>query len=149
MATIDQLDLNVYSMYALRITMIEQINSTLRLNEASSIPPQLQIVDSNPKLTELDLLLGIVPLATPWAYFYPPKRYQNIRRNTFSFFSMGPSFGTLAEQEKEEEFIEKLPCEDEEDKNDKKVILKCFKQRGKINQMKAYIIGRMGQFLQG
>ena len=41
--------------------MIEQINQQLQLNN-SRTPPQTQILTSFPKLTELDLLLGIVPL---------------------------------------------------------------------------------------
>ena len=147
--TIDQLDLSVYSNYALRITLIEQINSQLRMTEAASIPPQIQVVDVYPKLTELDLVLGIVPLATPWAYFYPPQRFRDTRRNPFSFFRVGPSFGSLAKQEEDEAALEAIACSSPQEEAEKATIRSCLKQMGKINDMINYIIGRVGQFLQG
>lgn len=149
MATIDKLDISVYSMYAIRITMIEQINNQLRLEEASSIPPQIQLVDIYPKLTELDLLLGIVPLATPWAYFYPPQRYGSIRRNPFSFFRIGPSFGSLEDQAEDEQKLELIETHNPEENSEKQTIRACLKQMSKINEWMAFIIGRVGQFLQG
>lgn len=149
MTTIDKLDISVYSMYAVRITMIEQINSQYRLSEASSIPPQIQLVDIYPKMSELDLLLGVVPLATPWAYFYPPQRFFNLRRNPFSFFRIGPSFGSLEEQAKDEEKLEHIPVKTSEEEHEKNTIKKCLGQMDKINQMISFIIGRVGQFLQG
>lgn len=149
MATIDRLDLSVYSNYALRITLIEEINGQLRMNEASSIPAQLQMVDIFPKMTELDLLLGVVPLATPWAFFYPPERYKDIRRNPFAFFRVGPSFGSLENQEKDEALLEEILTNSSADEEEKAVIRSCLKQMGKINDMINYIVGRVGQFLQG
>ncbi|KAF3362193.1 Uncharacterized protein PHSC3_001259 [Chlamydiales bacterium STE3] len=149
MATIDQLDMSVHSNYALRIMLTEQINSQLRLTEASSIPPQIQMVDIYPKLSELDLLLGIVPLATPWAFFYPPKKFQTIRRNPFSFFRVGPSFGSLEHQAEEEAKLAQIPVNTSEEIAEKQILSGCLKQMNKINDMLSYIIGRMGQFLQG
>jgi hypothetical protein len=149
MPTIDQLDISVYSNYALRITLIEQINSQMRMTEAASIPPQIQLVNIYPKLTELDLLLGIVPLATPWAYFYPPQRIRDTRRNPFAFFRVGPSFGSLEDQEKDEALLEDIPCETPQDEAEKSRIRDCLKQMSKINDMINYIVGRVGQFLQG
>lgn len=147
--TIDKLDISLYNMYAVRITMIEQINTQLRLGEASTIPPQTQLVDLFPKLTELDILLGVIPVTTPWAFFFPPQRYQRVRRNPFAFFRVAPSFGTLEEQAKEEARLEQFPCETEEQEKQKAVLLKCFKQMNKINEMLSYIIGRIGQFILG
>lgn len=149
MATIDKLDMSVHSMYALRITMIEQINNQLRLTEASSIPPQISMVDIYPKLSELDLLLGVVPLATPWAFFFPPKLYQTIRRNPFSFFRIGPSFGSLEEQAAEEERLAAIAVDTPEEANEKQILQGCLKEMTKINDMLSFIIGRIGQFLQG
>lgn len=149
MATIDQLDLSVYSNYALQITLKEQIYSQLRMTEASSIPPQLQLVDISPKLSELDLVLGIVPLATPWAYFYPPQRYRDLRRNPFAFFRVAPAFGSLDKDEEEKEKLDQIVCEDEKEEEEKAILKKCLGQMNKINEMINYIVGRMGQFLQG
>ena len=75
MATIDQLDISVYNAYAIRTRTIEQINAQLRLDQASTYPPEIQLVDLYPKLSELDLLLGVVPMATPGRFFSLPKPF--------------------------------------------------------------------------
>lgn len=149
MTTIDKLDISVYSMYAVRITLIEQINAQYRLSEASTIPPQIQLVDIYPKMSEMDLLLGVVPLATPWAYFYPPQDFYNLRRNPFSFFRLGPSFGSLEQQTEDEKKLENIPTHNHAEEAEKNTIKKCLGQMDKINQMISFIIGRVGQFLQG
>ncbi len=149
MATIDKLDLNVYNLYALRTKMIEQINAQLQLDKASSIPPQTVMVDVYPKLTELDILLGIVPVATPWAYFFPPKRFELLRRSPFSFFRVAPAFGSLEESEEDEQKLSSIPCKSPEEEKEKAVLSNCLKKIDWINQMMSFIIGRVGQFLQG
>lgn len=149
MATIDKLDLSVYNLYAMRTKMIEQINQQYRLDQAASIPPQTHLLSTYPKLTEIDLLLGIVPLHTPWAYFYPPQKFRFIRRSPFSFYRVAPSLGTFEEQEEDERQFESVECTTEEEKKEKAAIKRCFKQIEEINRWMGYIIGRVGQFLQG
>lgn len=149
MATIDKLDLSVYNLYAIRTRMVEQINQQLQLDKASSIPPQTQVMDIYPKLTELDILLGIVPLHTPWAYFFPPKQFQHIRRSPFAFFRVAPSLGSLEDQEKGEKLLDAVECRSPEDQKEKTAIKNCFKQIDQINRWLGHIIGRVGQFLQG
>lgn len=149
MTTIDKLDLSVYNLYALRTKMIEQINQQYQLDKASSIPPQTTVMNMYPKLTELDLLLGIVPLHTPWAYFYPPKKYGFVRRSPFAFFRVAPSLGSLEEQEQEARVLESVVCFTPEEEKEKDTIKGCFKQIEQINRWLGYIVGRVGQFLQG
>lgn len=149
MTTIDKLDLSVYNLYAIRTRMVEQINQQLSLDKASSIPPQTQVMDIYPKLTELDILLGIVPLHTPWAYFFPPKDYRQIRRSPFAFFRVAPSLGSLEDQEKGEKILDSIVCSTPEEQKEKTAIKNCFKQIDQINRWLGYIIGRVGQFLQG
>jgi hypothetical protein len=149
MATIDKLDMNIYNMYAIRTLMIEQINQQLQLDKASSIPPQTQILTSFPKLTELDLLLGIVPLNTPWAYFYPPQRFGFIRRSPFAFSRIAPAFGSIEEQDESLARLEGVECSSEEELQEKASIRSCVKQIKQINAWLGYIVGRVGQFLQG
>lgn len=149
MATIDKLDINVYNLYALRTKMIEQINQQLQLDKASSIPPQTYVLDNVPKLTELDILLGIVPIGTPWAYFYPPKKFELLRRSPFSFFRVAPAFGSLEKQEEDEEKLDSYECSTPEEEEEKKILGKCLKKIDWINDMMSFIIGRVGQFLQG
>jgi hypothetical protein len=149
MATIDQLDISVYNLYALRTRMLEQINNELRLNEASTIPPQTSVVDYLPKMTELDLLLGVAPVVTPWAYFYPPKQFRTIRRSPFAFFRIAPSLGSLEKQDEDEEKTESVVCETDEEENEKSAMLGCLKEIRKINNWLSFIVGRVGQFLQG
>jgi hypothetical protein len=149
MATIDQLDISVYNLYALRTRMLEQINNELRLSEASTIPPQTSVVDYLPKMTELDLLLGVAPVVTPWAYFYPPKQFRTIRRSPFAFFRVAPSLGSLEQQDEDEEKTESVVCETDEEENEKSAMLGCLKEIRKINNWLSFIVGRVGQFLQG
>ena len=149
MATIDKLDLSVYNLYAIRTKMVEQINQQMQFDKASSIPPQTKVIDSYPKLTELDILLGIVPLNTPWAYFFPPKQFHLIRRSPFAFFRVAPSLGSLEDQEKGEALLDSIDCTSPEELTEKAAIKSCFKQIGQINRWLGYIIGRVGQFLQG
>jgi hypothetical protein len=149
MATIDKLDLSVYSNYAMRITLIEQVNSEFRMQEASTIPAQLQMVDIYPRLTEFDLVLGIAHQSLPWAYFYPPNSFKRLRRNPFAFFRIGPSFGSLEEQQQDEALLEEVECKTPKDEAEKATIRSCLKHMSWINSMITYIIGRVGQFLQG
>lgn len=149
MATIDKLDISVNNTYAIRTKMIEQINSQLRLDQAASIPPQTQIIDIYPKLTEMDLLLGVVPYHIPWAYFFPPKRFRFLRRSPFAFYRVAPSLGTLEEQEELEDMLAALETSTADEKREKEVIQSCFKQLNKINSWLGFIVGRVGQFLQG
>ncbi len=149
MATIDKLDLSVYNLYAIRTKMIEQINQQLHLEEASSIPPQLQIVDIFPKMTELDILLGIVPLHTPWAYFFPPKEFKRRRRSPFAFYRVAPTLGSIEEQAEDTEKLNAVECHSPEEEEEKAAIVACFATIEKINGWLSFIIGRVGQFLQG
>lgn len=149
MATIDQLDLSVYNLYAIRTRMIEQINEQLQLEKAGAVPPQTYVLDMYPKLSELDILLGIVPLFTPWAYFYPPKNFRIQRRSPFSFFRVVPSIGSLQDQAEEEEKLASIECNSPEEEQEKAAIVRCFAQIDKINGWLSFIVGRVGQFLQG
>jgi Family of unknown function (DUF5399) len=149
MTTIDKLDISVNNAYAVRTKMVEQINQQLRLDQAASIPPQTQVVDIYPKLTEMDLLLGIVPYHIPWAYFFPPKKFRFLRRSPFAFYRVAPTLGSLEEQEETEDMLAGLETQSPEEKLEKEIIQGCFKQLNKINSWLGFIVGRVGQFLQG
>lgn len=149
MTTIDQFDISVYNLYAIRTRMMEQFSSQVRISEDRTIPPQTQMVNIFPKLTELDILLGVVPVVTPWAYFYPPKRYRFIRRSPFAFFRVVPSLGSLDQHTKDEAKIQQVECHTVEEKQEKETLLNCLGQIDKINEWIGFIIGRVGQFLQG
>ena len=149
MTTIDKLDIGIYIQYARRTQLIEQINQQYHLDEASSIPPQILLVDIYPKLSEMDLLLGIVPVQTPWAYFFPPPRFRFQRRSPFGFFRVVPSLGSFEEEDEDERRLEEIECETDTDRKEKKAIKACFEQIDKINNWISFIVGRVGQFLQG
>ena len=149
MATIDKLDMSVYNLYAIRTKMFEQINQQLSLDKAAAIPPQTAVLNIFPKMTELDILLGIVPLFTPWAYFYPPKNFYYQRRSPFAFYRVAPTLGSIKEQEEDEAKLAAVPCSSPEEEAEKAAITSCLKQVDKINGWLSFIIGRVGQFLQG
>ena len=147
--TIDKLDIGIYIQYARRTELIEQVRQQYHMPEAQGVPAQTLIVDIYPKLTELDLLMGVATTQAPWAYFFPPKRYPNQRRSPFSFHRIIPIFGSDEEQEKEEQQLEQVECLSEEEEREKSTIKSCFQQIKKINELMRYIGGRIGQFLQG
>jgi hypothetical protein len=149
MTTIDKLDIGIYVQYARRTQLVEQTNRQYHLQDAASIPPQIQLVDIYPKLTEIDLLLGIVPVQAPWAYFFPPPRFHFQRRSPFGFFRVAPSLGSFDKEDEDEQKLDQTECETEEDEKEKKVIKACFLQIDKINNWLSFIVGRVGQFLQG
>ena len=149
MTTIDKLDISVHNTYAIRTRMLEQINQQLRFNEAASIPPQTQIINTYAQLTDVELLLGITSLHTPWAHFYPPTRYRNFRRSPFTFSRILPSFGSDEEQKEDLDYLLSIPCKTPEEEEEKAAIMGCLKQLGTINGWLDFIVGRIGQFLQG
>lgn len=153
MTTIDKLDISIYIQYARRTQMVEEINQQYRFYEAASIPPQTLLLDVYPKPSELELLLGVVPAHTPWAYFYPPRLFKYQRRSPFAFHRIVPTFGSTDKDEDEEQkkqhMLEQMICDSQEEEQEKKALLDCFKQIDKINSWLSYIVGRVGQFLQG
>lgn len=149
MPTIDKLDIDVYNLYAIRTKMVEQINQQYHLEQAGSIPPQTHIVSANIQLSELELLLGIMTMHTPWAYFFPPKKFYTQRRSPFAFHRIAPSMGTFEEQEEDFALLQSIPCENNEEEKEKEAIISCFKVVSKLNGWLSFIIGRIGQFLQG
>ena|ERR1700733_4090772 len=149
MATIDKLDISVYNLYAIRTRMLEQINLQIPFDKAGVIPPQTLVIGTYPTLTELDILLGVVPVLTPWAYFYPPQNFRYQRRSPFASYRVAPSLGSLSDQEKDEEHLASIECHSPEEEKEKTIIANCLKQIDKINGWMGFIIGRVGQFLQG
>jgi hypothetical protein len=152
--TIDKFDIGIYIQYARRTQLIEQVMSQYHMREAGGVPAQALIVDLYPKLAELDLLLGIATLSSPWAYFYAPRSYSTQRRSPFAFHRVIPSLGQRQkdedeEQKKDEEIIEEMECRTPEEERERKVLRACFRQIEEINSLLRYIGGRIGQFLQG
>lgn len=149
MATIDNLDLGVYFLYARRTQMLEQINKEFHLTEASSIPSHTQVVDLYPKLSELDILLGVARAHAPWALFLPPKKFRNQRRSRFAFSRITPAFGDDDELDEAIETIAKTPVKTKKEAGERQALISVMKQIEQINDWLGDIIGRMGQFLQG
>ncbi len=147
--TIDRLDIGIYVQYARRMQLLEQIQQQYHLKEAASVPAQALIVDLYPKLSELELLLGVGTTRASWAYFYPPEDFGYQRRSPFAFHRIIPIFGTADAEEAVEKTLDKLECEDEEEEEERSAIRGCIKKIRYLNQMLRYIGGRIGQFLQG
>lgn len=147
--TIDKLDIGIYIQYARRTELIEQVRQQYHMPEAQGVPAQALIVDIYPKLSELDLLMGVATVHAPWAYFFPPKRYSYQRRSPFVFHRIIPILGSDEEQEEEEKKLAQIECSSEEESKEKSILQACFAQIGQINELMRYIGGRIGQFLQG
>ncbi len=149
MTTIDKLDIQLYFNYAYRIEMVEKINQQYRLDLAASIPPQTYLLDINPKLSELDLLLGVVPVLTPWAYFFPPQTFKNQRKSPFTFSQVLPGLDDQTSDMEEEDRIEEVACSSIEEKNEKAAILGFIKQKRKLNEWLIHIVKQVGRFIAG
>jgi hypothetical protein len=147
--TLDKFDIGIYIQYARRTELIESVRQQLHMPEASQVAAQTLIVDIYPKLTEVELLLGIAGLEAPWAYFYPPRRYRVQHRSPFAFHRIMPIFVSEQQEEKEEEKLDNIECETEDEENERIVLKKCFSHIKKINELVRFIGGRIGQFLQG
>lgn len=149
MTTIDKLDIGIYVQYARRTQMIEQISQQYHLDEASSIPAQISALALYPKLSEMELLLGSGVIRAPWAYFLPPPKFRFQRRSPFGFFRVAPSLGSFEKEEENEKELDEIECETEEEEKEKKTLKACFGQIKTINNWISFIVGRVGQFLQG
>lgn len=147
--TIDHLDIGIYIQYARRMQMIEQIQQQFHLKEAASVPAQALIVDLYPKLSELDLLLGVGTTIAPWAYFFPPKDFSLQRRSEFAFYRIMPIFGHFDAEEEQEKKLQAIECDSEDEEEEKSAILRCLSKVKDINKLLRFIGGRIGQFLQG
>jgi hypothetical protein len=129
--------------------LVEQIQQQYHLREAGTVPAQALIVDLYPKLSELDLLLGVGTTVTPWAYFFPPKDFTYQRRSSFAFHRIMPIFGRADAEEEEEKKLEEVECDSEEEEEEKATIKGCIKKVKELNALLRFIGGRIGQFLQG
>lgn len=146
MTTIDKLDISVHNTYAIRTLLVEQINKQLHLEQAGTIPAQTQVVNMAAQWTELTLLLGFGSRYAPWAIFFPPKKFYDLRRSPFTFSRVMPSFGSS------EECFEKLrevDCHTPDEEKERMAIVSCLQQLDRINDWMSHIVGRVGQFLQG
>lgn len=149
MTTIDKLDIGIYVQYARRTELLEQINQQYHLQEASSIPTQVRVIDFYPRPLEIDFLLGHRIVQPSWALFHPPPKFRYQRRSPFGFFRVAPSLGSFEKEEENENQFDDIETDTEEEKKEKKILKSCFTQIGKINEWMGFIIGRIGQFLQG
>jgi hypothetical protein len=148
--TIDRLDIGIYIQYARRTQLIEQVRQQYHLTEAGTIPAQALIVDLYPKMSELELLLGVGTTIAPWAYFFPPKSYSVQRRSPFAFHRLLPVFGKSFDSEKEEEEkLNQIPVSSKDEDEEKISIKNVLHKIGELNSLLRFIGGRIGQFLQG
>lgn len=149
MTTIDKFDISVHIQYAQRTEFVEAIRKEFRLDQATSIPPQTTVVDFRPKPAEIDLLLGVARVLTPWAMFLPPPHFRYRRRSPFTVARVLPSLGSQDHQDEQEEKLNDTDCSDNpEEEREKVILLSCFAQITKINSWLGHIITRIAQFLQ-
>jgi hypothetical protein len=147
--TIDHLDIGIYIQYAKRMQLVEQVQEQFHYKDAASIPASALIVDLYPKLTELDLLLGVGATLAPWALFYPPKEFSAQRKTSFAFHRLAPIFGRSYAEIAEEKKLNDIECSSDEEEDEKSAIRGCIKKLKELNELLRYIGGHIGQFLQG
>lgn len=146
MATIDKLDIGVYIQYARRTQFVEEVNRQYHLDEATAVKHPLATAEA-PQLSELDLLLGVTKTYAPWGYFLPPKQLKYSKRSPFTKSKVSPSIGS--EEDEDEEILDAIQTHTEKEKEEKETLKRALKQLRTINEWLGYIIGRVGQLLQG
>lgn len=149
MATIDKLDIAVHMQYARRMEFVEAVQGQYHLEEARTIPAQTLVVDIYPRLSEMDLLLGVSRTYAPWAYFYPPKGFFKQRRHSFARHRMAPALGSLDKAEADGDLVASIETNTPEEEEEKNLLQAALKQIDEINDLIGFVLGRMGQFLQG
>lgn len=149
MTTIDKLDIGIHVQYARRTQFNEEIQHEYRLSEAGTVPAQTAVVDLHPRPADLDLLMGVTTSHAPWAYFFPPQRFFSQRRSPFAFHRIAPSLGSEEQQEADIAKLQSVKCSTPEMKHERGVLMKFFEQIEDLNDMIGFIVGRIGQFLQG
>ncbi len=150
MPTIDNYDINIYYQYAARTQALEAIKEEFGLTEGNRVPYHTAVIDTMPKITEMELLLGIVGSSyTPWALFVAPQKFRRQRRSPFTHARIAPSLGSEESQEATLATLAGIQCSTAEEEEEKATILRCFGELSKLNKLLNFIIGRIGQFLQG
>lgn len=151
MPTIYELSMKVYSDYAQRTDNIERLNKEIHLQEADAIPGKIRVEMLEGKWPNIDRLLGVSSTCTPWAFFYAPQDWLAQRRSPFTFGQIAPSLRIYAQEdeETEEEKLEKISVSSKEEEEEKAMIKNCLAQVKKVNSWLSFVVGRMGQFLQG
>ena len=149
MTTIDRLDLAIHIQYARRTEFIEAVKQQYHFEAADSIPPQTMVVDIYPRISEMELLMGVVRSYAPWAYFYPPKRFFAQRRPAFSRFRIVPSLGSLEKSEADLDKVASVSVQGAEEKEEQSLLKACLEEIEEINDLIGFVIGRIGQFLRG
>lgn len=149
MTTIDNFDIKIHMEYARRTEFVESIKREFpSIDRAESIPAQLQVVDFRPRPSEVDLLLGVARVLTPWAVFLPPRKFIGRRRSPFTVARVVPTLGSQQDQDALEAEILNTVCDSPEQEREKYMLLACFQQITKINDWLGHIVSRIGQFLQ-
>jgi hypothetical protein len=139
--------LDVHDLYARRIQLIESYYKQYPVSQAERIPAHTAVDNVRPQLTNIDILLGVSTNPPPWALMRPPE--YDPRQPYVSFYRIAPALGTIEQQANATERLQSVECVTAQDTEDKNTILGGLAAINKINDWKGYIIGRVGQFLQG
>lgn len=139
---------DIHIAYARRVQAYEETVRQYHLEEASSVTKRIVIDDQYPRQSSLDLLFGVTRSYAPWAIFKRPVS-KDERRPFLSFARVAPSLGSQEKQSEDTQKLHNIPCKTTEEEKEKKALLACFAKLFQLNEMKGYIIGHIGQFLQG
>jgi hypothetical protein len=149
MATIDNLDISASYAYAVRIALLEEVNQRLRLKEAGRVTNDVTIVAHDPMYSEFELALGLTSRPRPYASFVQPDSFTAARRDSFTSYSVCPSFGTLEDHKNYISAIESATCQTTQDQAEQATLGNLMGQMATINGWLQHIWNRVGQYLKG
>lgn len=150
--TIDRLKIDAYLDYAERTTLAEQVSKQFPPGQLSGLSDQVRIDTVTPQLTELDLLLGVVSVTTPWALFLAPDILYGKKRKhrvPFGVSSLLPSLGSPEECDILQQKLLGVACSTPEEEREKHTLDNYFSTLQKLNIWLNDIFNRIHQFIHG
>lgn len=143
--TQDNLPLRVSQEYAYRILILEE---TKRKADESRVADVI-VVSTEPIYSDLDMTMGIVDRPKSYASFVPPDHFFDLRRNPFTPYSVGPSFGSMEQRAAYERAIASTTCATTQDQSEKSILLSGMQTLNKLGSWVRDVSNNMCRFLQG
>lgn len=150
--TIDQIRNESHRDYANLKILAEQVSKEFPASAVTSLSGQVRIDTVTPQPTELDLLLGVVAVLTPWAMFLTPDSLYGKKRRMrvpFGVSRILPSLGSHEYCELLQQTVLAHLCTMHEEEREKSALDNFFAMLQKLDTWQNDIFNRIHQFMHG
>lgn len=148
MATIDKLGIGIHEHYVRQKSLQEQFETQYHVREAAGIHGQIRVISVSPQSSATDLLLGARSVGSRWATFPELEGYYTRNYSPFVFSTVAPGL-RLATEEGIEQRFRTIVCTTPQEQAEKEILHDVAKCIGELREMQEFIVGQLGQFLQG